>query len=357
MLEQNRRADFVLVLASSKYLMRASAEQEPQSSLGATWEFRSVLTNLYQAQGAPHKYIPIVFDVKDFSSIPEPLDATTHYFVGTSGTRDSPSGRLRQDLIHLYARLTGRSLGDAPPIGSAVDPERLFHQPVGADATDARINQHPQVAYVRGIEALTAGQLEDAADSLTDAFDAGDETLVAVVRSTLVSVWLRLRRFSEAETVALTAEGQDRQDLLIQVGKARQDFSSSLSLYLLSRLRIGDVALVDFREQLHTAVVEALAGERIANAELLLSVGVPRDATAIVVAVSSDYLPSNLEVVPNEFDEFELLVTVSAILSVDVDLPKYSLVHLSDELFEKAQPDSGDVDSNVWNLEVELGRC
>ncbi|MBX9581065.1 MAG: TIR domain-containing protein [Gemmataceae bacterium] len=81
MLNQIRRADFVLMVITETYRRRCEDDEEPGKGKGVKWEGGIVTRSLYQAEFRNGKFIPVVFGPKHISSIPTILSGNTYYDV------------------------------------------------------------------------------------------------------------------------------------------------------------------------------------------------------------------------------------------------------------------------------------
>jgi hypothetical protein len=84
MIEKIEEADFVLTVCTPQYLRRFRANEENGIGMGVTWEGSVITQELYSQSGKNSKYIPIIFEKQDTSSIPHMLRSSTRYNLGDS---------------------------------------------------------------------------------------------------------------------------------------------------------------------------------------------------------------------------------------------------------------------------------
>jgi hypothetical protein len=94
---QLKEADFVLVVCTKNYEQRYEATERKGVGAGAKWEGAIITQQLYEAEGGPHKFIPVVFSTEDTRYIPIELRGGTFYIL------DDDKGY--QDL---YRHVTGQ---------------------------------------------------------------------------------------------------------------------------------------------------------------------------------------------------------------------------------------------------------
>jgi hypothetical protein len=118
MMRQIQQADFVLVCCTKLFFDRSNDFSGQNDGLGVKWETSLILQQLYTLSTNNTKFVPIVFDAKDRSYIPLPLQPYTYYHVGL----EEPKNKLLQ-------RLLGISKSKRPPIGEKkeleIKPEKL----------------------------------------------------------------------------------------------------------------------------------------------------------------------------------------------------------------------------------------
>lgn len=99
-------ADFVLVVGSFDYSKKIYGQAEKGMGRGVKWEGNIIYQKLYMADTINSRFIPIVFEEKDFEFIPTPLQGSTYYNVSTEAGFDK-----------LYWRLRGVTSKEKPPLG------------------------------------------------------------------------------------------------------------------------------------------------------------------------------------------------------------------------------------------------
>ncbi len=107
--ERLRLSDFVLITCTETYLRRCEGREIKGSGLGVIFESILLLENLYENGFINTKFIPIVFDEKDFQFIPAPLKSFTRYNISRE-----------LDYKSLYRRLTKQIEIVKPPLGKIV---------------------------------------------------------------------------------------------------------------------------------------------------------------------------------------------------------------------------------------------
>jgi WD40 repeat protein len=117
---QIREADFILVVCTKAYELRARGEEEPGRGLGATWEGGLIMQQAYE--GAGSKCVPIVFDTDDLRHVPLWLRSATWYV-------------LEADYNRLFRQITGDALEERR---AAVDYSQLVqvHELLADDDTE-----------------------------------------------------------------------------------------------------------------------------------------------------------------------------------------------------------------------------
>ena len=116
---QIRECDFVLVVCTEGYSAKIRGEQ-PGEGYGAKWEGLLITQEIYESEGKNSKFIPLIFDKSDKSSIPTFLKGVTRYNVSdTKGYED------------LYRRLTGQPKVIPAPLGprQLLPPESVIREP------------------------------------------------------------------------------------------------------------------------------------------------------------------------------------------------------------------------------------
>ena len=100
------RAEYVLVIGSRGYLDKQTGKVPVGIGRGVKWESNIIYQKLYNADSLNTKFIPVVFDEKDLSFIPTPLQGATVYNVST-----------QRDYDKLYWRLRGVTSSKKPELG------------------------------------------------------------------------------------------------------------------------------------------------------------------------------------------------------------------------------------------------
>jgi len=113
-MEENIRvSDFVLIVASERYLERFEGRAKAGTGLGAKWESTLTVNEIYQNDSTNKKHIPIVFDAADKKYIPTFLQPFTYYNV----SRD-------EDFTQLLKRLRGQLKNLKPKMGTPAPLEK-----------------------------------------------------------------------------------------------------------------------------------------------------------------------------------------------------------------------------------------
>jgi hypothetical protein len=94
---QIKDSEYVLVVCTAKYERRYEGTEDPGTGAGAKWEGAIITQQLYESEGGPHKFVPIVFSREDIQYIPVELRGSTHYVL------DSEDG-----YISLYRHITSQ---------------------------------------------------------------------------------------------------------------------------------------------------------------------------------------------------------------------------------------------------------
>ena len=89
------KAEYVLVIGSKGSLDKQTGKVPAGSGRGVKWESNIIYQKLYNADSLNTKFIPIVFDEKDLSFIPTPLQGATFYNVSTQSGYNKLYWRLR----------------------------------------------------------------------------------------------------------------------------------------------------------------------------------------------------------------------------------------------------------------------
>ncbi|WP_316801596.1 SEFIR domain-containing protein [Pedobacter frigidisoli] len=107
-MEENIRvSDFVLVVASERFLERFEGRAKAGTGLGAKWESTLTANEIYQNDSVNKKYIPVVFDSADKKFIPTFLQPFTYYNLSTE-----------DDFALLLKRLKGELKNRKPKMGT-----------------------------------------------------------------------------------------------------------------------------------------------------------------------------------------------------------------------------------------------
>ncbi len=105
-MEENiRESDFVLVVASEKYLNRYEDKEEDGKGLGAKWEATLTVTEIYQNDFKNMKFIPVLLKAEDEKYIPTFLQQYTHYNISKADQLEALYKRLKRENISLKPAL------------------------------------------------------------------------------------------------------------------------------------------------------------------------------------------------------------------------------------------------------------
>jgi hypothetical protein len=104
--EKIRQSDFVLVVASERYLARYEHRETDGKGLGAKFESLLLLQEIFDNDSKNLKYIPILFDKEDKKHILTPLRPWTYFSVFDEN-----------DYEKLYRRITNQIKISKPPVG------------------------------------------------------------------------------------------------------------------------------------------------------------------------------------------------------------------------------------------------
>lgn len=110
MLQQIKKADFVLVICSERYLRRCERNEAPGVGKGAKWEGAIITQSIYEDDSENRKFIPVVLDPSDLAHIPLMLKSATRYDVGD-----------REQFDNLYRHLTDQPEIVPPPVGRRIE--------------------------------------------------------------------------------------------------------------------------------------------------------------------------------------------------------------------------------------------
>jgi len=101
-----RKAQFVLMICTEKYLRRVMGDEQHDEGLGIRWEGNLIYQHIYNAGSQNTKFIPVVFHPTHASFIPTPVQGSTRYCLATNAGYEN-----------LYARLIGNHPTQKPPLG------------------------------------------------------------------------------------------------------------------------------------------------------------------------------------------------------------------------------------------------
>ena len=105
-------SEHVLVVCTETYLQRIDGKVPAGEGLGVFWEGDVIYNYLYN-QRANTRFIPVVFDRKDETNIPVPLQGATRYRIGAFDFSDAGYKALYRELTHQPAV-------EKPPLGEVV---------------------------------------------------------------------------------------------------------------------------------------------------------------------------------------------------------------------------------------------
>ncbi|MCL2012796.1 MAG: TIR domain-containing protein [Cystobacterineae bacterium] len=126
--EQIRRAHFVLMICTPVYRERIENPYEnPDTGLGVCWEADYIYEKLYELKGRNKKYLPVLLDENDRSSIPERLRGYSCYAL----VRPYPKCEGFQKLVD---RLNEVNRTPKPPLG---EPAPLQAMPASINAMES----------------------------------------------------------------------------------------------------------------------------------------------------------------------------------------------------------------------------
>jgi len=108
-------AEFVIVLCSERYYLRATGHEQMGSGRGVTWESVLIRNELYDAPYDNNKFIPVAFRSEDLRYVLHPLRGQTNYVV-VDFDLSSDSG-----YEHLYRRLTHQEVVKQTELGGVVE--------------------------------------------------------------------------------------------------------------------------------------------------------------------------------------------------------------------------------------------
>jgi len=129
-----RNADFVLVIASPEYRLRAAGETEPGTGRGVFWEARLLRSMIFddRASGSMRKILPVVLPGGSPADLPDFLaPASTHYFRVTELTEAG--------IAELLGAIFGTSAPQVPALGSPRRPRVVTGLTLDVRVEDGRI--------------------------------------------------------------------------------------------------------------------------------------------------------------------------------------------------------------------------
>jgi len=109
-------SEHVLVICTEMYVNRVEGKVPADEGRGVFWEGSVIYSYLYD-QKSNERFIPILFDSKDVSYIPRPLNGTTRYSISTFDLSDTGYNALYRELTHQPAV-------EKPPLGDIVNLRR-----------------------------------------------------------------------------------------------------------------------------------------------------------------------------------------------------------------------------------------
>jgi hypothetical protein len=111
MLDEIKRADFVLVICTEEYQRRFLGDESYGKGRWITWEGGVIIQSLYRIGANNTKFIPVLFRDDDSQFIPTPFRSVTEYVVETQHSGGYES---------LYRRLTDQPATQRPGLGKIV---------------------------------------------------------------------------------------------------------------------------------------------------------------------------------------------------------------------------------------------
>ncbi len=103
---QIRAADFVLMICTPTYFRRVMGEEEPDKGHGVAWESTLIYQYIYNAGTSNTRFIPVLLEGADASTIPVPWQGVKKYCPTT-----------KEGYEELYRRLTEQPLTPKPTLG------------------------------------------------------------------------------------------------------------------------------------------------------------------------------------------------------------------------------------------------
>ena len=113
-------ADFVLVVCTPTYLDRVEGKVPADEGRGVYWEGSVLYSYLYDEK-ANRRFIPILLEGHDESSVPRPLKTTTHYRLAAFDLQDAGYRALYRELTAQPA-VVKRELGTVVTLGPETSP-------------------------------------------------------------------------------------------------------------------------------------------------------------------------------------------------------------------------------------------
>lgn len=110
MLNQLDLATHIVLVCTPTYYRRFRGHEDPNKGLGADWEGALITQELYDQKSVHRRFIPVLFDTTNASSIPEPLRAQTYYCL----TNDTGYDQLL-DAINCVSGVDPAPLGVRAP--------------------------------------------------------------------------------------------------------------------------------------------------------------------------------------------------------------------------------------------------
>lgn len=101
---QIREADFILMICTETYYLRAMEQEKPGTGRGVKWESYLIYQHIYDADTKKTKFIPVLFEDGKDDHIPAPVKGGTFY-------------RLYNGYENLYRHLTNQPLSLKPDLG------------------------------------------------------------------------------------------------------------------------------------------------------------------------------------------------------------------------------------------------
>ncbi|MCG8603499.1 TIR domain-containing protein [bacterium] len=115
MLDQIKRADYVLVICTENYKLRFEGDENTGIGRGVKWEGAIITQQIYESEIKNQKFIPVVFTSQGAQNIPVILKPWTYYSVLDRNKIDDVGYEA------LYRLITNQVTGRIPPIGKVKD--------------------------------------------------------------------------------------------------------------------------------------------------------------------------------------------------------------------------------------------